>query len=321
MYPKMKNLALLLVAFTCMSVLLFGQTQLDIQGTISTSTVAKIEVNYFGEEDVVGLDVTSLPSSRNGIGGRFIGGDKGVYGLSDFGTVVFGFSSTTGTGVYGYSGQSSGVFGDAITGVGIRGRSDLNLGVFGQSTDSIGVYGQSTSSTGAYFYGGGGVAIELGGSDSDYGVGDDDAVIRTQADQTSSDMILVSNDKIHLHLDDDNNDNLEDFKIFNGEDAEILKLDKNGNLTISGTYSPSSDRNRKEQISPVDPSGILTKVAELPIAEWQFKGEDIRHLGPMAQDFYDSFGLGQGRNDYRYRRLRWRCPGSYPGALPGRPKE
>jgi hypothetical protein len=38
---------------------------------------------------------------------------------------------------------------------------------------------------------------------------------------------------------------------------------------------------------------VLEKVAQLPIAEWTYKtNEDgVRHLGPMAQDFREAFGL------------------------------
>lgn len=32
----------------------------------------------------------------------------------------------------------------------------------------------------------------------------------------------------------------------------------------------------------------------MPISIWSYKQEDIRHVGPMAQDFYEAFGLGQG---------------------------
>ena len=55
-----------------------------------------------------------------------------------------------------------------------------------------------------------------------------------------------------------------------------------------------SDRNRKKNIAPVDTGEILKKVGALPISTWSYKNEpsDVRHLGPMAQDFRASFGLG-----------------------------
>jgi hypothetical protein len=75
-------------------------------------------------------------------------------------------------------------------------------------------------------------------------------------------------------------------------DTEML-LDQSGNMTISGTYSPSSDRNRKRDIVPVSSQEILDKVTQLPIAEWSYIADDgIRHIGPMAQDFRAAFGVG-----------------------------
>ena len=64
----------------------------------------------------------------------------------------------------------------------------------------------------------------------------------------------------------------------------------------SGSWSSMSDRNAKENITPVNPKEVLDKVAELPVATWNYKtqSETTRHLGPMAQDFYAAFGVGEG---------------------------
>ena len=70
------------------------------------------------------------------------------------------------------------------------------------------------------------------------------------------------------------------------------------NLFVSGTVSAqafftTSDREAKQQITPVDPEAVLAKVAQLPLSEWSFKSAPTtRHLGPMAQDFRAAFGLG-----------------------------
>ena len=39
---------------------------------------------------------------------------------------------------------------------------------------------------------------------------------------------------------------------------------------------------------------LLEKVAGLEITEWNYKVDDevIKHIGPMGQDFYATFGLG-----------------------------
>ena len=61
-----------------------------------------------------------------------------------------------------------------------------------------------------------------------------------------------------------------------------------------------SDRNRKKNIAPADTEAILKKVSALPISTWTYLDEPsgVRHLGPMAQDFHASFGLGDDDRTY-----------------------
>lgn len=65
-------------------------------------------------------------------------------------------------------------------------------------------------------------------------------------------------------------------------------------LTSGGTWTNASDRNLKENFVEVDKEDILTKINSLPLTKWNYKKEDssIMHIGPMAQDFYAIFGLG-----------------------------
>jgi endosialidase-like protein len=63
-------------------------------------------------------------------------------------------------------------------------------------------------------------------------------------------------------------------------------------LTLGPSGVDSSDRTLKERFEAVDPRTVLAAVATLPIERWSYKGETIRHLGPMAQDFAAAFGLG-----------------------------
>jgi trimeric autotransporter adhesin len=66
------------------------------------------------------------------------------------------------------------------------------------------------------------------------------------------------------------------------------------NATCNGsTWINASDRNLKENFAEVDPLTILDKVAALPLTEWNYKQETAsRHIGPMAQDFYAAFNVG-----------------------------
>ncbi|MEV4170236.1 tail fiber domain-containing protein [Nonomuraea sp. NPDC049709] len=45
---------------------------------------------------------------------------------------------------------------------------------------------------------------------------------------------------------------------------------------------------------PLDGDEVLAKVVALPISTWRYSWDDehVRHLGPMAQDWWAAFGLG-----------------------------
>jgi hypothetical protein len=43
---------------------------------------------------------------------------------------------------------------------------------------------------------------------------------------------------------------------------------------------------------PVRRDELLAKLAAVPVSTWTYKTDDIRHMGPMAQDFSAAFGLG-----------------------------
>jgi hypothetical protein len=62
-----------------------------------------------------------------------------------------------------------------------------------------------------------------------------------------------------------------------------------------GTWNNASDRNLKENFNPIDNTQLLTKINAMAIETWNYKseGKSVRHLGPVAQDFYSAFGLGQ----------------------------
>jgi Chaperone of endosialidase len=62
----------------------------------------------------------------------------------------------------------------------------------------------------------------------------------------------------------------------------------------SGAWASLSDRNAKTAIEPLDAASILAKVAALPVSTWRYQTEaGVRHIGPMAQDFYAAFKVGE----------------------------
>ena len=59
------------------------------------------------------------------------------------------------------------------------------------------------------------------------------------------------------------------------------------------SFNSTSSRRKKSEIDEVDPDSVLAGVEALDITTWEFEHQDDgRHMGPMAEDFADSFGLG-----------------------------
>jgi Chaperone of endosialidase len=81
----------------------------------------------------------------------------------------------------------------------------------------------------------------------------------------------------------------------------VTGIDSNGHPS-AGTYLSNggsawqitSDRASKENFRDVDHDEVLRKVAAMPITSWNYisEGPDVRHMGPVAQDFRGAFGLG-----------------------------
>jgi hypothetical protein len=86
----------------------------------------------------------------------------------------------------------------------------------------------------------------------------------------------------------------------------VSAVNSNGNATAGvrlpaggGSWASISDRSVKENVTPVDGADILRRLSAIPVTRWNLKAQnpDIKHVGPMAQDFHAAFGLGE---DARY---------------------
>ena len=62
----------------------------------------------------------------------------------------------------------------------------------------------------------------------------------------------------------------------------------------AGAWSSLSDKNVKENIEPLDKSFYLNQLDSIEITKWNYitQDEHIKHIGPMAQDFYKYFQIG-----------------------------
>src|ERR1035437_849736 len=65
-------------------------------------------------------------------------------------------------------------------------------------------------------------------------------------------------------------------------------------VSAGGTWTNASDRNLKENFATLTPASILEKIDQLPVTEWNYKteGPGVNHIGPVAQDFWAAFHLG-----------------------------
>jgi hypothetical protein len=64
----------------------------------------------------------------------------------------------------------------------------------------------------------------------------------------------------------------------------------------SGVFNCTSSRYTKENFTAVKGTDILSKLRVIPVTSWNYidEGARVRHIGPMAEDFFAQFGLGVG---------------------------
>jgi len=68
-------------------------------------------------------------------------------------------------------------------------------------------------------------------------------------------------------------------------------------LTVAvPSWTCASSRTVKENFRTVDGEDVLARIRAMPITTWNMigGGREVRHLGPVAEDFYQAFGLGIG---------------------------
>jgi hypothetical protein len=68
-------------------------------------------------------------------------------------------------------------------------------------------------------------------------------------------------------------------------------------LTVAvPTWTCASSRTLKENYAPVNGEDVLIRLRSVPVTTWTMIGadENVLHLGPVAEDFYQAFALGLG---------------------------
>jgi hypothetical protein len=75
-----------------------------------------------------------------------------------------------------------------------------------------------------------------------------------------------------------------------GTIGQHLTIQNVASGTVTLGWATPSDRNRKENILTLDGENILQQFRTFSLGSWNYKGEDVRHYGIMAQDFFRAFG-------------------------------
>ncbi|HEU4889881.1 MAG TPA: tail fiber domain-containing protein [Thermoanaerobaculia bacterium] len=62
----------------------------------------------------------------------------------------------------------------------------------------------------------------------------------------------------------------------------------------SGVFNCTSSKLTKENFVAVDGEDVLARLREVPVSTWNYitEGHNVRHIGPMAEDFHRAFALG-----------------------------
>ncbi len=179
-----------------------------------------------------------------------------------------------------------GVLGSSLHGFGVAGESQTGDGVSGNSSSGIAVRGNSSEGIGGSFSGAIGVSASGEETNPDLSLGGFTGII------SGTNVLLEATGGITLRLDKDNTGS-DLFLVRDAANTTIFSLAESGNIVIAGTLFEGSDRNVKHDIRAINTHDILEKVVALPLSSWRYNASpDAKHVGPMAQDFYTAFGLG-----------------------------
>jgi hypothetical protein len=81
---------------------------------------------------------------------------------------------------------------------------------------------------------------------------------------------------------------------YHGQATAMISTSTGAYLSTSGVWTNTSDVNRKHLFQAVSGEDVLARLRSMPIQSWSYRtdSDEVRHLGPTAQDFRAAFGLG-----------------------------
>ena len=235
----------------------------------------------------------------------FIGGGKKNRISADYSAIAGGYNNAV-TASYGFigGGERDTVSGSYSTVIG--GYKNVVTGSYGAIA---GGYRNSVSgSTG--FVGGGrfnrvtGDYSAIVGGDSNLVSGDYSVIVGGKNNSASGDYVLIfgrnvqptTNASYRVYFFDSTNYGYLVINRLDGNYPIHVGTDnQNGNgahLTGAGAWVNSSSREKKDRFEALDKQEILQKIAQLDVFAWYYKGTQERHIGPVAEQFFELFHTG-----------------------------
>jgi hypothetical protein len=257
---------------------------------------------YAGFSNTIGYNNTIIGYSAgknniNGIMNILLGSYAGFLNTSGGGNVMIGynagFSNTTG-------GGNTMLGGDAGH-YNISGTYNLMIGVGAGYNNSSGWYNVFVGNNAGFSNSTGSHNTYIGNLAGRNCMGSYNVFIGDEAGfgELGSNKLVIDNSSIMsgyslIYGEFDNN-----ILKFNGKvginiyPTHIIHL-SGGAYSDGATWTNNSDRNLKENFEPVDGAMIIYLIDQLPVTKWNYKTDSpsIKHIGPVAQDFYAIFGLG-----------------------------
>ncbi|MCA9839779.1 MAG: tail fiber domain-containing protein [Trueperaceae bacterium] len=257
------------------SLLLSGTTFSVKEGGITSSKLAN---------GAVIAPSISMPLSLNSglLGSIGLRVGIGTAPTAPFVAAVVGTAEGNRIGVHGISENDSGIRGSTIKGNGVFGESKESTGVYGLAQIGVGVWGDSKGGFGVKgrteAVGSSGVRGEVNGAAVAYGV--------SGFSTNGPGVYGESTNNAGVFGKSTNNNS----GFFTGGSGGSGSCYYNG----GAGWNCTSDKNAKENFNAIDSRLILEQLAGMPISTWNMKGDKSQtpHLGPVAQDFYSTFGLG-----------------------------
>ena len=72
--------------------------------------------------------------------------------------------------------------------------------------------------------------------------------------------------------------------------GDVVLGNSSSTVSVTGTFSNTSDKHVKEDFAPVDSEAVLDRLVDLPLSSWRYIGsKGRRHVGPVSQDFHAAF--------------------------------